>query len=284
MKKFSNLPNTDTPINADSLNQFENKLVVVKPTEPTGYDREKVWIEYSKNKLDPTIIKRGAYNSNGEFTNQNDIAILNANVKSNTNYVVSANSNVDGLLIVYFHNNTFIGGKFEGYNVKENKFTTPANCNRVEIELAKNFGTEITQDIVNSLELQLEINTVSTKYEKYLIPNIKVNNNGSYETILYSNNYSTEEQVIGTWIDGKPLYRKVISHTITGSSQEREPHNISNIDRVISIKNSLINQYGYFMANEPTISANMDAFNIYITSEWATGFTYFIIEYTKTTD
>lgn len=96
--------------------------------------------------------------------------------------------------------------------------------------------------------------------------------------------YSTEEQVIGKWIDGKPLYRKVISHTITGSSQEKEPHNISNIDRVISIKNSLINQYGYFMANEPTISANMDAFNIYITSEWATGFTYFIIEYTKTTD
>ncbi len=26
-----------------------------------------------------------------------------------------------------------------------------------------------------------------------------------------NNNYSTEEQVIGTWIDGKPLYRKVIS-------------------------------------------------------------------------
>ena len=98
------------------------------------------------------------------------------------------------------------------------------------------------------------------------------------------NKYSTEEQVIGKWIDGKPLYRKIISHTITGSSQEQEPHNISNIDRVISIKNSLINQYEYFMANEPTISANMDAFNINITSEWATGFTYFIIEYTKTTD
>lgn len=28
-----------------------------------------------------------------------------------------------------------------------------------------------------------------------------------------SNNYSTEEKQIGTWIDGKPLYRKVINTT-----------------------------------------------------------------------
>lgn len=30
--------------------------------------------------------------------------------------------------------------------------------------------------------------------------------------------YSTEEQVIGTWVDGKPLYRKVVQYTLTATS------------------------------------------------------------------
>ena len=33
------------------------------------------------------------------------------------------------------------------------------------------------------------------------------------------NNYSTEEQVIGTWIDGKPLYRKVININADGTKR-----------------------------------------------------------------
>lgn len=30
---------------------------------------------------------------------------------------------------------------------------------------------------------------------------------------IKSENYSTSEQVVGTWIDGKPLYEKAISFT-----------------------------------------------------------------------
>jgi hypothetical protein len=40
----------------------------------------------------------------------------------------------------------------------------------------------------------------------------KINYKGT-EFDVGNNNYSTEEQVIGKWIDGKPLYRK----TITGN-------------------------------------------------------------------
>lgn len=97
-------------------------------------------------------------------------------------------------------------------------------------------------------------------------------------------NYSTKEQRIGTWIDGKPIYRKVISHTITGNTTEHEPHNISNVERAISIRFSLINQYGIFQTSDPTINVNMDTSQISISSEWATGLMYVILEYTKTTD
>ncbi len=48
------------------------------------------------------------------------------------------------------------------------------------------------------------------------------------------NNYSTNEQVIGTWIDGKPLYRKVITSPIGLTSGTVL---IENVD-------TMVNQYG----------------------------------------
>ena len=38
--------------------------------------------------------------------------------------------------------------------------------------------------------------------------------------VTASNNYSTSEQVVGTWIDGKPLYRKVIVTTVPECSED----------------------------------------------------------------
>ena len=40
--------------------------------------------------------------------------------------------------------------------------------------------------------------------------------NGSLYSGNASHNYSTDEQVVGTWIDGKPLYEKTIARTFTG--------------------------------------------------------------------
>lgn len=49
---------------------------------------------------------------------------------------------------------------------------------------------------------------------------IKDSNNNVYTLDNYLNNretYSTSEQVIGTWIDGKPIYRKVINSVLNGT-------------------------------------------------------------------
>ena len=37
--------------------------------------------------------------------------------------------------------------------------------------------------------------------------------NGSLYSGNASHNYSTDEQIVGTWIDGKPLYEKTIART-----------------------------------------------------------------------
>ena len=50
-------------------------------------------------------------------------------------------------------------------------------------------------------------------------------------------NYSTAEQVIGTWIDGKPLYQKTIDFGVMPSNTTKSvAHGISNIKRVVSIE------------------------------------------------
>lgn len=51
-----------------------------------------------------------------------------------------------------------------------------------------------------------------------------------WEEVDSPNDYSTEETKIGTWIDGKPLYRKTLNITSGFSTRLNITHNISNID------------------------------------------------------
>ena len=47
--------------------------------------------------------------------------------------------------------------------------------------------------------------------------------------------YSEDEQVIGTWIDNKPLYQKTCNfNTATGAAWSQINHNVSNLDQVVN--------------------------------------------------
>lgn len=113
---------------------------------------------------------------------------------------------------------------------------------------------------------------------------------------IESNNdgYSLAEKTIGTWIDGKPIYRKVIliSSLTTGLNTISAP---SNIDAFINLRGVLKESNG---AQSAIPKAHISTFayqigvyylgsNIYI--EVGSNFTstlsaYIICEYTKTTD
>lgn len=102
------------------------------------------------------------------------------------------------------------------------------------------------------------------------------------------NEYLTTEQVIGKWVDGKPVYRKVIHTTQAGLNIDLA-HNINNISCVINKEIvSTLGQNTYFenngtftlkikYANNSNVGIDIDdafqGWNIYIT-----------LEYTKTTD
>ena len=49
--------------------------------------------------------------------------------------------------------------------------------------------------------------------------------------------YSTSERVVGTWIDGKTIYRKVIDcGNMPNATTKNVPHGVSNLDVVVDVK------------------------------------------------
>lgn len=101
-------------------------------------------------------------------------------------------------------------------------------------------------------------------------------------------NFSTEEQVVGTWIDSKPIYQKSIS-----MSSWTVGHGISNLGDVISCTGVLKNGNMRFLI--PYVSDNaagyrmtfvVDDTNIDIQhgSAWAFSPVVVTLRYTKTTD
>lgn len=113
------------------------------------------------------------------------------------------------------------------------------------------------------------------------------------QSISESNTYSTSEIEIGRWIDGKPIYRKVIvATTVSGANTINT--GISNIDRMIkwegSTKQANTNVGGlsyYISTADQSIcyyAGGSNQFIIRTGSSYGFGQTVIICEYTKTTD
>ena len=125
------------------------------------------------------------------------------------------------------------------------------------------------------------------------LSNLNTTNKGSIvNSINEVNNkfdYSTEEQVIGKWTNGKPLYRKIVSGNVPQSDlYPTVATGITNLDKVVSI--SLVLAYGdnrqYFTSvryNNYYLSKENDN-KITIVAPDVEGDATFTICYTKTTD
>lgn len=108
--------------------------------------------------------------------------------------------------------------------------------------------------------------------------------------------FSTTEKVIGTWINGKPLYRKVFdTGTLPNNNTKTVAHGISNLKNTIHVYGAAKNTSNgiTFPLPFPSTQANapiyvyVDNYNIIIgTATDRTVFTesYIVLEYTKTTD
>ena len=122
---------------------------------------------------------------------------------------------------------------------------------------------------------------------------MKINHN-----LIASEKYSTNESIVGIWIDGKPIYRKVLTKT-NNTGRDTSLETPTNIDvmvnmRVIAIhKNNKeiitipANSISYSTGNVPrgvsylTHTADWNPDHIYVVEVADYKTIYAIIEYTK---
>lgn len=106
------------------------------------------------------------------------------------------------------------------------------------------------------------------------------------------NEYSTDEKIVGTWIDGKPIYQKTVNiGSLPNAGTKEIAHGITSLDKVISSGGIAVNSS--YNLTIPRISSN-SAYNIYLLAVTATDIQvnapfnasdytgYITLQYTKT--
>lgn len=164
-----------------------------------------------------------------------------------------------------------------------------------EQEWLDHFGVDLTDYIktseVNALVGDLEeLETTDKTDVVSAINELNTNINSLDER----DNYSTTEQVIGTWIDGKPIYRKVIEcGALPDTSNKDVAHNIQNFGETISCRGMAVRTSDSRALTIPDSTPSAEIVcgatdtNVYITTHndrSSFDDSFLILEYTKTTD
>lgn len=128
------------------------------------------------------------------------------------------------------------------------------------------------------------VSITSSEYVPYAPSNIDI----AKRTNSSSIKYSEQEEIIGTWTDGKPVYRKVINLTSTTTGEHRLSYDLSDVETMIKV-DAMMNGYVGNGANPNSYANwgfvfsdwNTSGFNIYKGTRYSTASVRFIIEYTK---
>lgn len=288
---------------------IEANEVFVGAEEPTT--GEKVWFRKGKNYLDISKLKsRTTYGITFEPTatgikitgTAQDVYAYGGSVsvelKKGKTYMLYGNNAGNTFKLELRKGSTIITTiKTSGDKVT---FTPSDNINIVTFVLEGiSKGTTYNYEINN---LQIEQGSKNTSYEAYIEQKIFVrNSNGAYEEFAKKSEevYSTEEQRIGTWIDGKPLYRKIVNAqfgTVVQGTETTVEVNLKNVDFILVDKywldrktaSSVINQ-GYvtdaLYLGYTSFSNSNTTLRFRTKQSWVSNTAiYAIIEYTKTTD
>ena len=140
-----------------------------------------------------------------------------------------------------------------------------------------------------------ELTQASTINDSDLIPIVQNNETKSItKQDLVADKYSTTEQVIGTWIDNKPIYRKVIEcGSLPNASNKDVAHNIQNLGTTIKCNGMAVRTSDSRALTIPDstpsaeIVCGVSNTNVYITTQndrSSFNNSFLILEYTKTTD
>lgn len=267
----------------------QDATVYVGPTEPT--DGQDVWIQkinLNAGELQFKDIETDT-GEEREGTSKDFVTTKEfISVKNLTRYLISykniSETYAQVLVYEYDANKMYLGFSFLNFNDKY-AFTTKENTAYIKIRLHTTQTSDYNVVIVEGFR------KIHTK-----------NDNGTYDEFYNEEEvnrevYLTEEQRIGTWIDGKPIYRKVIEFG-SATANTYKPiwsYADANIDKFIKFEGITKNDsskvvmplvHAYDENNwNCTIYASTEEKKIFVVprgTDISGG--YAIVEYTKTTD
>ena len=257
----------------------QDNLVSVGINQPG--DGKRVWFAKGKNLFDIDNAYHGTINGSGVVgPNEGFRTTQNIPTQPGKTYYFSTTqkSGTTGnqIYIAYYNSSgTFVSRT--SYNLLKSAFTTPANCYYMRAGVRSE----------NQENIMLNEGTIELPYEPYVEPSINVDGEE-----LNFDNYSTNEQIIGKWIDGKNIYRKTYQVTnISSSNADLVDVSGLNIETVVKLYGFIRSQVNMCMPMPLTDSSTN--YNVIFLSvnkirgrvEFGTGGSlkdcYITIEYTK---
>lgn len=140
------------------------------------------------------------------------------------------------------------------------------------------------------------VDKLKTTFQQKLTAGSNITMSGNtINATLVRDNYSTTEQVVGKWIDNKPLYQKTINFgALPNKTRKTVAHSISNLGFVVDMQAIAKNTNNNFIVIDHATGSTSDSITVVVnntsilidTFTDRTAFTvcYVTIQYTKTTD
>ena len=278
--------------------------IYVGAEEPTT--GEKVWFRKGKNLLNYKNLTGNATNI-GIMVDSNDnlCSTTTSDARAwnydNSNWFIILPAGKYTISLEYSKQSSNVNAGIGIYSKeKQILFTKTVNLNNYNytFTLEEETRVGVMMKIYDGiLKIQLEQGSKATSCEAYIEPQIFVrNSNGVYEEFTKKSEevYSTEEQRIGTWIDGKPLYRIIKECDV--SAKETQSNDISSIpyDTIfINLGKSFNRWVDNSSASIVWNTSDNDKGNVWINYEKklnilnssnAARHYWITLEYTKTTD
>ena len=222
---WQDLPNQTTPINATNLNHIETGIEdndkrlngnSIAGDMVVNSIKTKNLFNVDDRVNGYVIASNGAINATANFCYSEYIK-----VKPSTQYTISLSNWFSGdamRIAEYTSTKTFINRPITDGSAPWT-FTTPSNCEYIRLSYQYLYGG----DLINT-NIQLEEGSNATTYTPFqnLAP--------------YSNNYSIEDVIVGKWINGKNIYRKVVHvNALPNNTSSTYNLNLTNVDSVIKI-------------------------------------------------
>ena len=156
-------------------------------------------------------------------------------------------------------------------------------------------GALLLNDITGSNYVRVTANKTSID----ITDNVDRSSANGYVTLHYTKttdsttsigvetDYSTTEKIIGTWVNGKPIYQKTINFgALPNNTTKSVAHGISNFGTLIQLwGNASVNGYQHNIPYmEPFVSISINATNVYALTKTnlSSSSVYITLQYTKT--